>query len=305
MTGGLSKEPDLTMARADVMALIAGSPMSMRPPTVQAAAPLRALPAAIEAKLASRASAGLTPQGTEHPRGRVWQRVVLPSGTLAALDAVGVVVGAADGHYVLAIIAGVLFVPLGAIAAFGARFASSDPLRLSTRDRRAINDASRWHSKQVWTGPLSSGSERGLVIAAAAAAERIARSPTWRSGRLDEQRVRLDLAAELDQIDEQAHRIGSARHLGGAAPSTTPGTTPVIDAAWEATLNRVAALTAYAGQLDGYDERRRAALARQGDPLRDSDLMAGSVRDELASDELAALMFYLGANLEGGSALDG
>jgi len=142
MTGGPSKEPDLTMARADVMALIAGSPMSMRPPTVQAAAPLRALPAAIEAKLASRASAGLTPLGTEHPRGGVWQRVVLPSGTLAAVDAVGVVVGAADGHTVLAIVAAVLFVPLGAIAGFGARFASSDPLRLSTRDRRAINDAS-------------------------------------------------------------------------------------------------------------------------------------------------------------------
>jgi len=152
----------------------------------------------------------------------------------------------------------------------------------------------------VWTGPLSSGSERGLVIAAAAAAERIARSPTWRSGRLDEQRVRLDLATELDQIDEQAHRIGTARHEGGAAP----GTTPVIAAAWEATLNRVAALTAYASHLDGYDERRRTALARQGDPLRDSDLMAGSVRDELASDELTALMFYLGANLDGGTGLD-
>jgi hypothetical protein len=302
MTGGGSKEPDLTRARADVLALIAGSPMSMRPPTVQAAAPLRALPAAVEAKLASRASAGLTPLGAEHPRGGVWQRVVLPSGTLALVDAAGVVIGAAAGHYVLAAVAAVFFVPLAAIAGLGARFASRDPLRLSTRDRRAINDASRWHSKQVWTGPLSSGSERGLVIAAAAAAERIARSSTWRSGRLDEQRLRLDLAGELDQIDDQAHRIGTARHQGGGSP---PGTTPVIDAAWEATLNRVAALTAYAGQLDGYDERRRAALAQQGDPLRDSDLLAGSVRDEMAVDDLAALTYYLTANLDGGTSLDG
>jgi hypothetical protein len=37
-------------------------------------------------------------------------------------------------------------------------------------------------------------------------------------------------------------------------------------------------------------------LARRGDPVRDADLMAGSVRDEMAVDELVALTYYLSAN---------
>lgn len=290
--------PDLERERAQVLAAIAGSPMSIRPPTAHAVAPLRALPAAVEAKLASRAQAGLAPLGTDHPRGRVWQRVVLPSATLAAADALGTGVAAVDGHPVLAIGAAVLFVPFAAVAALGARFATRDPLRLTTAEHRVVNQACQWHSKQLWTGPLSSSSERGLVIAAARAAERIARNATWRSGRLDEQRLRLDLGTELDQIDDQAHRIASARHAGGGV---APGTTPVIDAAWESALNRVAALTGYANRLDGYDERRREALAREGDPVRDSDLLAGSARDELAIDQLAALTVYLNANLDSGS----
>jgi hypothetical protein len=257
---------------------------------------LRPLPAALETKLAARAGAGLAPLGTEYPHGRVWQRVVLPSGTLAAADAVGLGVGAGAGHYVLATIAGVIFVPLAALAALGARFALRDPLRLTAADHRAVNDASRWNSHQVWTGALSSGAERGLVIAAARAAERIAATGTWRSGRIDEQRLHLDLGHELDQIDDQAHRIAAARAEHG---KTALGTTPVIDAAWDATLNRVAALTAYAGQLDGQDRARAAALARQGDPVRDADLMAGSVRDEMAVEELTALTYYLSANTFG------
>jgi hypothetical protein len=227
----------------------------------------------------------------------VWQRVVVPSGSLAVIDAGGAILGAADGHYVLAAIAGALFVPLAAIAGLGARFATRDPLRLTTAERRAVNDASRWNSKQVWTGPLSSSAERGLVIAAAHAAERIAANSTWRSGRIDEHRLRLDLGAELDQIDDQAHRIASARHAPAAAAA--PGSTPVVDAAWEATLDRVAALTAYASQLDGYDRRRAELIARQGDLVRDTDLLAGSARDEMAVDQLLALGYYLNANLDG------
>src|SRR5581483_11732184 len=120
--------------------------------------------------------------------------------------------------------------------------------------------------------------ERGLVLTAARAAERIARSATWRSGRLDDQRLHLDLGAELDQIDQQAHRIATARHGTGSGPApgalhlghvlTRPdspqsgrigGTTPAIDAAWEAALNRVAALTGYANRLEAHDARRLAA----------------------------------------------
>jgi hypothetical protein len=74
------------------------------------------------------------------------------------------------------------------------------------------------------------------------------------------------------------------------------GTAPVVDAAWETTLTRVAALTAYANELDGADTKRIDAMTRQGDPVRDSDLMAGSVRDELAVDQLLALTLFLNAN---------
>jgi hypothetical protein len=179
------------------------------------------------------------------------------------------------------------------VAVLGARFAAGDPLRLTAADRRAITQACRWQSTQEWTGPLAHCEERGLVIAAARAAERIADSPAWRSGRIDEQRVRLDLHAELDQIDEQAHRVAAARREHG-------GTAPVIEAAWETALNRVSALTAYAHQLAEY--KGPAELTAQGDPVRDSDLLAGSVRDELALDQLAALTNYLDANRDRGPA---
>jgi hypothetical protein len=295
---GQPREPDLTRARAEVMAIVAGSPMSMGAPTAQAVAPLSALPPAVEAKLAVSGSTGVLPTRAARPGGDVRRRVVVPSASLALVDAVLVVVGLVSGHYLLAAIAGALFVPLTAIAVLAARFAGGDAARLTLSDKRAINQAARWRSKQPWTGPLASGAERGLVLAAVRAAERIAATASWRSGRIDDQRVRLDLAAELDQIDDQAHRIAVSRNEYGPA---APGTAPVIDSAWDATLNRVAALTAYADQLDGSDQRRIEAAARQGDPVRDSNLMAGSVLDEMAADELVALTYYLSANRDGTS----
>jgi hypothetical protein len=286
MTAAGPQQPDLTHERAQVMAYIAGSPMSASP-AVRAATPLGPLPPALEAKLAARSVSTASSAG-------VRRRIVLPSGLLAAVDAVGVGVAAVSGHVLLAIVAAVLFVPLAALAIAGARF-GNDPMRLTSADRRALSAASRWQSTQSWTGPVAHSRERGLVIAAARAAERIAASPAWRTGYLDEQRVRLDLAFELEQIDDQAHRIATAS-LGVGAVG--PGTAPAVEAAWDAALNRVAALTAYANRLDGYEQRRREELARQGDPVRDSDLLAGSVRDEIAFDQLAALTIYLSASRE-------
>lgn len=282
MTAAGPPPPDLTHERAQVLAIIAGSPMA-KPPHVEAATPLRPLVPELEAKLANRADPAAPPAD-------VRRRVVVPSALLAGLDAIGVVVALATGHVVLAVVAAVLLVPLATLAVLGAR-AGQDPTRLTVGDRRAIAAASRWQSRQSWTGPVASGRERGLVIAAAQAAQRIAGSPAWRSGRLDEQRVRLDLAAELDQIDEQAHRIATAR--AGTGP-VGPGIDPAADAAWDAAVDRVAALTAYANELDGYAQRRREELARQGDPVRDTDLLAGSARDELAFEHLLALTLFLG-----------
>jgi hypothetical protein len=286
VTDSAAKQPDLSAARAEVLAFVAGSPMAQNPPRANAVAPLRRLPPELEAKLAGRAGVDAS------PRDRIGSRIVLPSAVLAVLDAIGIVIGIATDRYALAIVAAVLFVPLTTAAVLGARFAKRDPLRLTAADRRAIADASRWESKQAWTGPVAFCQERGLIIAAVRMAERIARSPAWRSGRIDEQRVRLDLGAELDQIDDQAHRVAMARHQQDGRALGDP---TAVDAAWEAALNRVAALTEYANQISGHDARPTELIA-QGDPVRDSTLLAGSARDEIALDQLVALTYYLNAN---------
>jgi hypothetical protein len=295
---------ELQFARETVLAHMYGAPGSIQPPSLHAAAPLRALSPALEAKLANRAAAGYAPYGVEHPRGHVWQRVVLPAGSLAALDAVGVGVAAGGGHPILAIGAGVLFVPLAGLAGAAARWATRDPLRLTTLERREITKASRWESRQLWTGPLAFCNERGLVVAATRAAERIARSPAWRSGRLDEHRVRLDVANELDQIDEQAFRIASARYEGssGGLPVAKPPD-PVVDQTWEAALTRVAALTCYAESLDGLARQQAEDRARLGNPVRDADLMAGLTMDEIAVEDMTALTYFLGAAIWTGDGL--
>ena len=269
--------PDLTTARQDVLARIAGTGMS-RDPRLAAAAPLRALPPALEAKLAG---------DTASPAVDVRRRVVGPSGALAALDVVAVVVAVATGHVVLAIVAGVLLVPLASLAVLGLRYGNG--AAITGADRARIAAASRWSSRQDWSGPLGLGRERGLVIAATDAAGRIAASPGWRSGRLDEQRVRLDLAIELDQIDEQAHRIAAARV---AAAPADPAADPALETAWSAALDRVAALTAYADELDGAARRQRATMA---DPVRDGELLTGATLDGFALENLVTLTAFLGA----------
>jgi hypothetical protein len=253
-------EPDLRLARADVLAIIAGSPRAPHPPAANALAPLRPLAAELAAKLAARVDAGLAALGATSPRSRVWPRVVLPSSLLAAVDAVLLVVAVVTGHVVLAVVTAVLFVGFVALAALGARFARTDPLRLTPAERQAVGAASQWRSTQDWTGPLATSEERGLVMAATRAAERIARGSAWHSGPagpVDEYRGRLDLGAELDQLDEQAHRIAVARHPAGGRVSV--GRSPAIDSAWESALTRVATLTAYADQLRD-DPRGPAAV---------------------------------------------
>jgi hypothetical protein len=291
---------ELASAREEVEALIAGSGGGMQAPHLQAQAPLRALPPAVEAKLANRAAAGLPPIGLDHPRGRVWQRVVLPSACFAGLDGVGALVAAGDGHPVLAVGAAALFVPFAALAGLAGQWARRDPLRLTTSERREIHRASRWESHQLWTGPLAHCRERALVVAAMRAAQRIVRSPAWRSGRLDEHRVRLDVGGELDQIDEQAYRIASARYSGSAGGLPVEGPpNPVVDQAWEAVLTRVSALTAYAESLDGLARQQALDLQRLGDPVRDAALMGGAARDEIAIEDLAALTYFIAATLPG------
>lgn len=287
MSGPRPDQPDLTAARASVLAAVAGSALGQAP-RVRAAYPLRPVAAQIEVKLADRAQQdGLPAQS----RPTELRKVVVPCTLLALVDLVVLVIAVTGGRYVFAVVAGILFVPFAALAVIGAGIARRDQVQLSLADRRAMAVASRWDSKQQWTGPLATSDERGLVIAAARVAERIANSPGWRLDALGEHRVRLDLINELDQIDDQAHRIAVARqHQAGAAD-------PVLDRSWQGLVDRVAALTAYADSLDGLAASRAATVHELGgDPVRDADLLAGSSRDQLALEQLYALSMYLNAN---------
>jgi hypothetical protein len=280
------------MARASVLADIAGSPMSRRP-QVRADYPLGPVAPEVEAKLDARARNERLPAPGDRSGERPPDlgKVVIPCALLAVVDVIALIVAIATGHVVLAVVAGILFVPLAVLAVIGAGIMRRDPLQLTPADRRAIDAASRWDSKQSWTGALATGNERGVVIAAARVAERIARSPGWRLDALGEHRLRLNLIAELDQIDDQAHRIAVARQQHPSGPD------PVLDQAWQALVDRVAALTAYADNLDGLAAARAAAINNLGgDPVRDSNLLAGSTRDQMALEQLYALSLFLNAN---------
>ena len=256
MTAATPRPPDLTRTREQVRGVAATD----RRPAARAVFPLTFLDAALEAKLAQRFAAGLTDPG-DFPRRTVLRRTVLPSAALAVLDAVALVAALAAGNTVLVVVAGVLLVIFALVAVGGWRFTTDDPLRLTAAERRTVDDARTWRSGQDWAAGAG-----GLVVAAADAATRICRTPFWRVGRLHDVQVRLDLARELDAIDAEARRSADAHELP------------------EALVDRVAALTAYADQVDGY-ERRRAAAAT-GDPLQDFGT------DE---DEVVALLAYLNA----------
>ena len=157
-------------------------------------------------------------------------KVVVPCAVLAVVDIVALIVAIATGHYVLAVVAGLLFVPLATLAGIGAGMLRRDPEPAPVQ----------WRSKQPWTQPLTTTPEHGLVIAAARAMERIAGN----SGTLGEHRPQFDLAVELDQIDEQAYRIAIAEQQTGTSD-------PILDQARQALVDRVTTLTAYAdGDLD-------------------------------------------------------
>jgi hypothetical protein len=47
-------------------------------------------------------------------------KVVLPCAVLAVVDVIALIIASATGHYLLAVAAGLLFVPLAAIAVIGA-----------------------------------------------------------------------------------------------------------------------------------------------------------------------------------------
>lgn len=278
---------DLARAREDVLATIAGSAGSPDRLVLTAAGPLRLLSPELTTKLIRRSC-----PAAARPR-------VGPAAALAGLDAVLLVFAVVTGHTGLAIGAGVLLVLLGGAAFVLARVTPPTGPRLSPSDLKAIRLASQWRSPHAWAGPLAHTRERALVVAAIRAAGRVVASAAWQSGRLDEHRVRIDVATELDEVDAQAARVADARYEGssGGIALERPAD-PVVDEAWETLVTRVAALTCYADSLDGLAAGQMRAPA---DPVRDADLLGGSFQDELAAQDLGALTYFFTAATFGGA----
>lgn len=186
-------------------------------------------------------------------------RILVPAGLLAlvamlVLAGLVTLVGFTVGILAAVGVALVGMVGVGAVGAFVvtrlARRATVGPAALS------------WESSQPWPVSLAQSAERRLVFVAVDVVARIAQSPAWAS-------PSLDLAAELDEIDAQAYRLAQAEgevHRQG----------------WDALVDRVSALSDYADRL--------AVLETEPAPtMDDPHLLAGSARDELATDHVRRL----------------
>jgi len=205
-------------------------------------------------------------------------RILVPAGLLALfgmLVLAGVVTAVALTVGVLLAIAVALvgMVAVGGVGAFVV-------LRLSRRSLVAAPTGGvAWQSAQQWLGPLAQSRERRLVFVAMDTVARIAGTDAWSSPDLDEHRIRLDLLAELDDIDAQAHRLAELREQAGDHPAD------VLTQGWDALVDRVSALSAYADRLAALEST--PAVAPTDDTA--TQLLAGSVRDELASDHVRGL----------------
>jgi hypothetical protein len=224
------------------------------PPSLLAARPLTEPPARVAGTIAARITAGLPPVGREHPRRLRW-------------------IGPASAAMLLAVFASFFLGWYAVLLALGAavvtfHYLRSDPLRLSGGERRAYDASTSWRSEQPWDSRNSAGPQRRLVATACDAVARIVSSHSWATPALDEHRLRLDLAAELADIDRRAFLL----------------TETTLPPALEALEARVAALTCYADEIEEAD---RKLATPPTDP--EAELFAGAVRDAYAADQLAEL----------------
>jgi hypothetical protein len=189
---------------------------SLRPASLVGPYPLRPLPDGLSATLEARRRAGYEPAGADYPRRERWQTRVAPALLLGSAAAVALIVALIVGRGLPAAIAGGVLVACSLAASAGLRWMHADPLRISPRDKRALDEAGHWESRQPWTYSLMTGSERAVLDDAVDVTARIAANPAWRSDYLQEHRQVLDLAAELDQVDQVAFTAAQAAAAGGA-----------------------------------------------------------------------------------------
>jgi hypothetical protein len=295
---------ELDAARAWVLAQVEklgqyGGP-GLRPTSLNSQQRLCEPPTELANKLDARAAAGFSPEGLDYPRRSPAMRggvfaglMVLLGGLLVLVDGIDLAVGGGLISLILTI-AGLVVLVGGIGAAIPiSLYANRDPLRLTHEERHALHQTKRWQSRQNWIGPLSGSIERRLVIVARDVVERIVSSPAWTSGQLAEHRTRLNLGAELDQIDEQAIGLAILRAQIAAGVQVAGDQRAVaIEQGWHRLVDRVAGLAVYADRLIGVQQR----LARQAAEYEATyaegtvaKLVAGAVRDELAADTLRSL----------------
>jgi hypothetical protein len=156
-------------------------------------------------------------------------------------------------------------------------------LRLSRRSSPRDEISAAWRSRQAWLGPWAQTQERRLVFVAVDTVARIARSNAWASDGLGDHRVRLDLITELDEIDDQAFHLAVLRRKLGDLPDEDHAA--ALQRSWDALVDRVSALSAYADRLAALQTERNAVAADEAV----ARLLAGTARDELASEQVRDL----------------
>ena len=295
---------ELDAARAWVLAQVEklgqyGGP-GLRPTSLNSQQRLCEPPTELANKLDARVAAGFSAEGLDYPRRSPAMRggvlaglMVLLGGLLVLVDGIDLAVGGGLIPLILTI-AGLAALVGGIGAAIPiSLYANRDPLRLTHEERHALHQTKRWQSGQNWIGPLSGSIERRLVIVARDVVERIVSSPAWPSGQLAEHRTRLNLGAELDQIDEQAIGLAVLRaQVAAGVPVPGDQRAVAVEQGWQRLVDRVAGLAVYADRLASVQQRlaRQAAeyeaTYAEGTVAR---LVAGSVRDELAADTLRSL----------------
>ena len=114
---------------------------------------------------------------------------------------------------------------------------------------------------------------------------RLTASPVWTSDLLDDHRLRLNLAGELDEIDAQAFALANFRRRSGPSGAE-------LDALEAALVDRVAALSLYADRVTALEPLLAGLAADERASRADGELrelLAGSAGDDLAADRLRAL----------------
>jgi hypothetical protein len=291
--GGVAATRDAVLADVEVR-MSTGAP-TIRPLTLNTRYLLHQPSAELAAKLDARVEAGFTLDGDDYPSSRSWSRVVVPAIAVGTLD-LALLVGSATAAafhlhlaWLVALLSLIVFVACGVVAGITSAKALRDPLRLTTNERRELNQAHAWQSTQPWVGRPSSTPEYHLLCVAHETVARLANSRTWASRYLDDHRLRLNLVQELSAIDVQACQLA---HLRIQIPAGQRGRISSLDGAWNALVDRVTRLKNYASGVDELDEHVAALADAAQVASLDSqfgELAAGTAMDEFAAAQVAAL----------------